>query len=175
MTTIANNRSVAWTAKTVALAGILLGTVFGFATPDVRAADLHDELNADNRLSLFANAVERSGMADILKGEGPYILLVPSNRSMVMEGSAFLLNGLLLTPSNAERLKELVSHHILEATAPTDSADVITLQRTSLNIAVMGDARVIDGRAVVTERKVLDNGVLYVIDRLLMPEYQRNF
>lgn len=169
------NRPMAWTVKTLALAGFLLGAVFGSISPEAGAASLFDELQADGRLSLFANAVDRSGMSDVLKGDGQYVLLVPSDRSMAREGSAFLLNSLLLTPSNAERLKNLVSHHIVEAAAPKDDADVVTLQHTSLHIAVMGEARVVDGYAVVTERKVADNGVLYVIDRLLMPEYQQNF
>jgi uncharacterized surface protein with fasciclin (FAS1) repeats len=136
-------------------------------------AGLYEELVADERLTLFAGAMEQAGMSGILKQEGPYILFVPSDRAMSNEGSAFLLNGVLLTPSNAGRLKDLVSYHSVPTEQLTgDGADdesLPTMMGVPVHMARFGKARVINGWAVVTERKEADNGVLYIVDRLLLP------
>lgn len=173
MQLLAKHRPAAHSAIATILAEALFATFLCAVSQSALAADLYEEVMADERLALFAGAVEQAGMSSILKQKGPYILFVPSDQAMTNEGSAFLLNGVLLTPSNAGRLKDLVAYHIVPAEQLTENkandAHLATMVGIPLHMTRFGKALVVNGVAVVTERKEADNGVLYIVDRLLFP------
>jgi uncharacterized surface protein with fasciclin (FAS1) repeats len=170
-----NEYTVTRTGKTFALVTVIFTMFLGAMSQQAMSANLIEEITADERLTIFANAVEQAGLSDMLSQDGPYILFVPSNQAMINEGSAFLLNKVLLTPLNADRLKDHVSYHIVQveqlAGTAADDAYLPTMADSQLYMARYGDARVINGTAVVTERKETDNGILYIVDRLLFPAY----
>ena len=95
---------------------------------------------------------------------------------MTDEASAFLLDSVLLTKSNAGRLRDLVSYHIVPSAQSTGNAasdvDPPTMAGVPLRVDRLGKALVVGGWAVVTDRKVADNGIIYIIDRLLWPRNQ---
>ncbi len=159
--------------KTISLAGCLGALTLGGPSHPAKSADLYQEMAADDRLALFSNAVERAGLSERLKETGPFTLFVPSDQAMVNEGSAFLLERVLLTKSNAGHLANLVLHHVVPARRLTpdqlDSVNLPTLADVPLRVDRLGKALVVGGWAVVTDRKVADNGVIYIIDRLLWP------
>jgi uncharacterized surface protein with fasciclin (FAS1) repeats len=170
MTTFNSTRQA---VKATFIAGTLSAIFSGVTTGPSTAASLYEEVAADKRLTLFAGAMEQAGTSHILKQEGRYILFVPSDQAMTNEGSAFLLSGVLLTPSNAERLRDLVSYHIVPADGlnadEIDDENLATMRGVPVHIARYGDARMVNGWAAVTERKEADNGVIYIVDRLLIP------
>ena len=172
----ASTQPVARTGRAISLAVCLSALILGGTGISAKSADLYDEVTSDERLTLFANAIDQAGLSDMLKQEGPFILFVPSDQAMTDEGSAFLLDSVLLTKSNAGRLKDLVSYHIVPTTESTGNAasdgNLPTMTDAPLHMARLGAARVINGWAVVTDRKETDNGVLYVVDRLLSPGSQ---
>lgn len=137
------------------------------------AANLYDEIRKDSRLALFTRAVEQAGFTEALQRNGPFILFLPSDKGMTVEGSAFLLHDVLLKPSNAERLVDLIRHHVVPAAqAKLDTkplANVPTLANAPLSVDRHGDTVIVGGRAIVMDRVEADNGVIYVVDRLLWP------
>ena len=176
-----STQSVARTGKAISLAVFLSAIILGGTGTQAKSANLYEEVTSDERLTLFANAIDRAGLSDMLKQEGPFILFVPSDQAMTNEGSAFLLDSVLLTKSNAGRLKDLVSYHIVPSAQSTGNAatgnavndgNLPTMTDAPIHMARLGAARVINGWAVVTDRKETDNGVLYVVDRLLSPRSQ---
>ena len=171
-----STQTVARTGKMISLAGCLIALILGGIGTQAKSADLYKEVTSDERLTLFANAVNQAGLSDMLKQEGPFILFVPSDQAMTNEGSAFLLDSVLLTKSNAGRLRDLVSYHIVPSAQSIGNAasdgNLPTMTDAPLHMARLGAARVINGWAVVTDRKETDNGVLYVVDRLLSPGSQ---
>ncbi len=151
-----------------------LGALFlSGSSLQARSADLYQELTADDRLALFSNAVEQAGLSERLKEAGPFTLFVPSDQAMINEGSDILLERVLLTKSNAEHHADLVLHHVVPVRRLTpdqlDSVSLPTLAGFPLRVDRLGKALVVGGWAVVTDRKVADNGVIYIIDRLLWP------
>lgn len=170
MTNIADARRA---AKATFLAGAMFAALAGVTAGGAAAGSLYEEVAADKRLTLFAGAMEQAGMADMLKQGGRYILFVPSDQAMANEGSAFLLRGVLLTPANAGRLKDLVSYHIVPADGlkPDEirDEDLATMRGVPVQVTRYGKARMVNGWAAVTERREADNGVLYIVDRLLIP------
>lgn len=170
MRTLENTRK---TVKEIFLSGGLFAICSAAIGGTATAASLYEEVAGDDRLTVFTAALEQAGLADILKQEGPYILFVPSDRAMANEGSAFLLSGVLLTPVNAGRLKDLLSYHIVPAAGlgenETDDANLATMRGVPVHLERYGQARMVNGWAAVTETRRADNGVIYIVDRLLMP------
>lgn len=137
------------------------------------AEDLSQAISLDQRTTLFANALVKAGLNDMLKEPGPFIVFIPSDKALTDEGAAFLLNGVLLTESNAERLADLVRHHVVRANHRTvklsRDLELRTLANVPLDVARVGTGIIVGRRAAVTDRIVADNGVAYVVDRLLWP------
>lgn len=161
------------TGRTISLVACLCVQFLSGLSLQARSANLYQELATDDRLALFSNAVKQAGLSERLMEAGPLILFVPSDQAMINEGSAFLLGRVLLTKSNIERLADLVLHHIVPARRLTldqlEGCDLPTLAHVSLRVDRLGKALVVGGWAVVTDRKVADNGIIYIIDRLLWP------
>jgi len=147
------------------------------AHSEVAAEDLREMIAADQRLSLFTNAATEAGLMDRLAGPGPLVLFIPSDQALANEGSDFLLNSVLLTHSNSERLADLVRHHIVEASSQAvTQADVTTLPTIAnvpLQVTRVGDALIVAGYASVIDQRVAENGVVYIVDRLLWPRDPR--
>lgn len=167
------NRAVLRAGRTMSLAVCLCALFLIGLSRQAVSGDLYQEMMADGRLALFANAVERADLSESLKEAGPFTLFIPSDQAMVNEGSAFLLEGVLLTKSAAEQLADLVLHHIVPAKLATpvrlDGVDLPTLADVPLRVDRVGKGMLVGGWAVVTDRKVADNGIIYVVDRLLWP------
>ncbi len=166
-------RSKLLAGKTIAIAACLWVPLLFGLSPHARSANLYQTVSAEKELSLFSNAVEQAGLSDKLKEAGPITLFIPSDQAMANEGSAFLLEGVLLTRSAAGQLTDLVLHHIVPAECLTadqlDSVVLPTLANVPLSVVRVGSGVVVGRSAVVTDRKVADNGIVYVIDRLLWP------
>lgn len=161
-----------------AFAVLLSSTVAAGAPGRAVSADLGEVISADSRMTLFARAVVRAGVAPMLREPGGFIVFVPPDRALANEGAAFLLESVLLTESNAERLADLVRHHIVRARggviALGGNDELPTLADVPLTVTRVGGGLVVAGYAVVTDRITADNGVIYVVDRLLWPRSDVN-
>lgn len=137
------------------------------------SADLSQAISSNDHLRLFARAAVKTGLDGMLKGPGRFILFIPTDRALAAEGSAFLLDRVLLTESNAGRLADLVRHHVVRTgnQGPQLPGDVElnTLADVPLAVTHVGHGLMVDGHAAVTGRIVADNGVIYIVDRLLWP------
>lgn len=158
-----------------------LATLFAVLATSVAgragSADLSQTISANDRLTLFARAVSRSKMTSVLQESGPFILFAPSDQALHNEGSAYLLESVLLSDSNAERLADLVRHHIVlsrgKGISLTGDANLETLANVPLSVTRVGSGLVVARHAVVIERIVADNGIVYIVDRLLWPRDRR--
>jgi uncharacterized surface protein with fasciclin (FAS1) repeats len=141
------------------------------------SADLMQAISADTRMTLFARAVVKSGMAPLLREPGTFLIFVPSDQALANEGSAFLLDSVLLTASNAGRLVDLVRHHIVrvrgDAIELDEKGELQTLAGVPLVVTRVGTGLLVDCCAVVTDRIATENGVVHVVDRLLWPRDRR--
>jgi uncharacterized surface protein with fasciclin (FAS1) repeats len=140
------------------------------------SADLAQVISSDPRLTLFARAITRAGLAPTLREPGT-IAFLPSDKALVNEGSAFLLDNVLLTDANAGRLTDLVRHHIVRARRDAPKLNgrdqLQTLAGVPLVVTRVGTGLLVDCCAVVTDRIAAENGVVYVVDRLLWPRDRR--
>lgn len=152
---------------------ILFAAITASSAGQAISEDLSQAISLDERTTLFANAVVKAELNDMLKEPGPFIVFIPSDKAMTDEGSAFLLNGVLLTESNAGRLADLVRHHVVRASDQTvklsSDLELQTLANVPLDVARVGTGIIVGRHAVVTGRLIADNGTAYIVDRLLWP------
>ena len=121
-------------------------------------------------LSTFFKAVRQSGLTDTLKGGGPFTVFAPTDEAFDRLPPETLEE--LFKPQNKERLRELLLAHIFAAGATgaelSKLNDAVTLKRTPQTVDVTNGLKI--GGANVTQTDIMaTNGVLHLIDAVLMP------
>jgi uncharacterized surface protein with fasciclin (FAS1) repeats len=131
---------------------------------------------ADGRFGTLAAALTGSGLLEMLQGEGPFTVFAPTD-----EAFAKLPKGTvedLLKPENRDKLQAVLKYHVSPGTiglAPALEAGVAkTVQGESLSIA-FADGRVrVNKAAIVNADITCTNGVIHVIDSVLLPPIPPN-
>jgi uncharacterized surface protein with fasciclin (FAS1) repeats len=129
--------------------------------------------------SIFTNALKKSGLWDRIAMEGAVTLFVVSDQAMKNEGSDFLLEKVMFTKPNEERLQNLMAYHLLIGSSilPEDVGNEIRLN-TSVGscLLVYRDASGmrVGPEAIVTSSVAVENGMIYVIDRLLWQPWEND-
>lgn len=124
---------------------------------------------AGNFSTLLA-AAEAAGLVETLKGEGPYTVFAPTD-----EAFAALPEGTvesLLQPENQDQLTSILTYHVVPGEVMssdlTDGMTPTTVQGGSVTIDTDGGVMV-NSANVVTADIQASNGVIHVIDEVLMP------
>jgi len=152
----------------------LVLTVAASGTTALRAEtrDVVDTAVAAGSFKTLAKALDAAGLVNTLKGAGPFTVFAPTD-----EAFAKLPDGTLetlLKPENKEKLRRILTYHVV--TGKVMASDVVKLQSAK---AVSGDTitvKVQDGvvrvdNATVTSADVLaSNGVIHVIDSVILPK-----
>ena len=119
--------------------------------------------------STLVTALQEAGLVDTLAGEGPFTVFAPTD-----EAFAALPEGLLDTVlADQELLTSILTYHVVPGAVL--AADVVTLdsattvQGEDVQITVDGDSVMVDAATVVTTDIEASNGVIHVIDSVLLP------
>lgn len=156
------------TILTLGLSGLLLLTTQGRSSDDRTLLEVAS--NSENFTTLVA-AIDAAGLAEALSGEASLTVFAPTNEAFAALGSETLKE--LLTERGRPQLRRILLHHVLAGEVPADELmrkdSVETLAETSLDVkAALG--RVIIGEAAIeTADLPASNGVIHVIDRVLLP------
>ncbi len=116
-------------------------------------------------------AVQAADLVDVLKGEGPFTVLAPTD-----EAFAALPEGTvetLLKPENKEKLQAILTYHVIPGKVMSSQVVELesakTVQGQSVTIEVKDGAVMIDGAKVVTADIEASNGVIHVINKVILP------
>ena len=153
------------------------------ATRDLQARTIGEALAETPGNSDLVAALNAAGLAETLRGAGPYTLLAPTNAAFAALPAE--ARASLMEPANRARLVSLLRNHIVpgavtvrDIRAAIDRgeggrAEVATLGGSTLTLSRDGDAIVIgdgaDGRARLAGETINSNGVVHQVDSLLMP------
>jgi uncharacterized surface protein with fasciclin (FAS1) repeats len=120
--------------------------------------------------STLVAAVEAADLAETLSAEGPYTVFAPTDEAFEAL-PAGLLDALLL-PENKEVLTQILTYHVVEGevmSADIEPGDVPTVEGEDLTIEVTGGAVTVNGATVEAADVEASNGVIHVIDEVLVP------
>jgi uncharacterized surface protein with fasciclin (FAS1) repeats len=147
----------------------------GLATPTLAMGgnDIVDIAAGNPNFSTLVAAVSAAGLVDTLKGRGPFTVFAPTNAAFAALPHGTLQS--LLLPENKAQLTSILTYHVL---AGQFDASLLLGRRGRL-ITVNGAPIISDGRsgavhlnggtAVTTPNLMASNGIIHVINRVLMP------
>jgi uncharacterized surface protein with fasciclin (FAS1) repeats len=124
---------------------------------------------ADGRFDTLVTAVTEAGLVETLSGEGPFTVLAPTD-----DAFAALPEGLLDTVlADQDLLTSILTYHVIDGAVPAATVVTLesatTLQGEDIAIVVDGDTVTINGATVVITDIEASNGIIHVIDAVLLP------
>jgi len=133
-----------------------------------------DMIMNDPQFSTLSAAIKSAGLADTLKGSGPFTIFAPTNEAFAKLPAGTL--GEWLKPENKDKLVSLLTYHVVpgklkaaDVMGMTNPSTATTLSGKSLNVKTT--APVMIGSANIVKSDIeASNGVIHAIDTVLMPE-----
>jgi uncharacterized surface protein with fasciclin (FAS1) repeats len=120
--------------------------------------------------STLVAAVEAAGLAETLSAPGPYTVFAPTNEAF--EALPAGLVDALLLPENKEVLTQILTYHVVEGevmSADVEPGKVPTVEGEDLTIKVNDGTVTVNGATVTAVDVEASNGVIHVIDEVLVP------
>ena len=127
-----------------------------------------DTAAANPQLSTLNKLMADAGLTDTLRGPGPFTVFAPTNDAFKAV-PAKTLDALGKDPA---LLKSVLSHHVLAgkvASADVKNGPAKTVQGANVALSKAGSFVTVDEAVVTTADVPVSNGVVHVIDRVLLP------
>ena len=148
--------------------------LIAFAAPAFAAEkDIVDTAVAAGKFKTLVAAVKAAGLVDTLKGDGPFTVLAPTDEAFEKLPKGTLEE--LLKPENKKKLAAILTYHVLDKKAMAadvvklDGKKVKTVEGKEIKIEVEGKTVMINDAKVTKTDIVCSNGVIHVIDTVLLP------
>lgn len=142
-----------------------MAMTFGSAS----AADIVDTAKSAGTFNTLVTAVEAAGLVDTLKGPGPFTVFAPTDAAFAKIPKA-KLDALL---KDKAALAKVLTYHVVSGkvmAADVKPGKVKTVEGASLTIKTKGGKVMVDKAHVTKTDIAADNGVIHVIDTVLMPK-----
>jgi uncharacterized surface protein with fasciclin (FAS1) repeats len=158
---------------TLSLTSLALAGAIALATP-VRAQqpkDIVDTAVSAGSFKTLVKALTAAGLVDTLKGPGPFTVFAPTDEAFAKLPAGTLEN--LLKPENKEKLRRVLTYHVVPGKVM--AADVVKTRSAkavsgdTLSIKAGGGTVWVDKARVVQTDIAASNGVIHVIDTVLLP------
>jgi uncharacterized surface protein with fasciclin (FAS1) repeats len=151
-----------------------LAVLVGMSVPAFAAEkDIVDTAVAAGQFNTLVAAVKAAGLVDTLKGDGPFTVFAPTDDAFAKLGKDTIAD--LLKPENKKKLTAILTYHVVPGkvlaadVVKLDGKKVKTVEGASVAVKVDGGSVYIDKAKVVKADIITSNGVIHVIDTVLMP------
>ncbi|HAJ38352.1 MAG TPA: hypothetical protein DCL15_22000, partial [Chloroflexi bacterium] len=138
------------------------------ATSDAATANLIETLAASEQFPTLTAVIEAAGLGEALAGAGPFTLFAPSEEAFAAL-PAGALDALLADP---QALADVLKYHVIAGAVPAaefaNGMNAATLEGKPLTFALNGGLTV-NGAHVVASDLLASNGIIHVIDQVLLP------
>ena len=114
-------------------------------------------------------AVEAAGLVETLSGEGPFTVFAPTDAAFAALPEGVLEK--LLLPENKELLVKILTYHVVSGqvlAADVVAGDVASVEGSTIALDTM-DGVTVNGAKVVAADVLASNGVIHVIDAVILP------
>ncbi len=135
-------------------------------------ADIVDLAVATEFLSTLVAAVKAGDLVGVLKGDGPFTVFAPTNDAFAKLPAGTVEN--LLKPENKAQLVAVLTYHVVPGKVM--SADLKngqkakTVQGSEITVTLVDGKAMIDNATVTTADIEASNGVVHVIDTVILPK-----
>lgn len=149
--------------KTLIATVLALGAAFS-----VQAKDIVDTAVAAGNFKTLATALTAAGLIDTLKGKGPFTVFAPTDAAFAKIPKADL-DALL---KDKAKLTAVLTYHVVPGkvmAADVKAGKVKTVQGSEITISTTGGVMVDKAKVTATDI-VADNGVIHVIDTVIIPK-----
>ena len=149
-----------------------LALTFGSpATTTAQTKDIVDTAVAAGSFKTLAKALEAADLVTTLKGAGPFTVFAPTDEAFAKLPAGTV--EMLLKPENKAKLKRILTYHVVAGRAMaadvTKMSSAKTASGDTLSIAVHDGMVMADKSRVVKTDIAASNGVIHVIDTVMMP------
>ncbi|MFT5430996.1 MAG: putative surface protein with fasciclin (FAS1) repeats [Myxococcota bacterium] len=156
--------------KTILTLAALLAIPFA-AHADKRApaADIVDTAVAAGQFKTLAAALTAAGLIETLKGDGPFTVFAPTDAAFAKIPKETLAAIL----KDKKKLTAILTYHVVAGRVPASAVvklkNAKTVNGKSVNVAVRDGKVTIDKANVVKTDIMTSNGIIHVIDTVLLP------
>jgi len=125
----------------------------------------------NNDLSTLVKAVQAAGLVETLKGDGPFTVFAPTNEAFAALPAGTLQS--LLKPENKEKLISILTYHVVAGNIHSkdlaDGQKAKTVEGSDITVDLSNGSAKINDATVVAADVEASNGVVHVIDRVILP------
>ena len=166
------NRSVRVASLAVAVALVLSLSLGAYARPKAASQDIVDTAVAAGSFKTLAAALQAAGLVDTLKGKGPFTVFAPTDEAFAKLPPGTVED--LLKPENKEKLVAILTYHVVPgrdlASQVVKMTSAKTVNGQFLAISVNDGTVMVDNAKVIKTDILCCNGVIHVIDSVILPK-----
>ena len=157
--------------RLAAVAAIVMGIAAGSGTAYAADKDIVDTAVAAGQYKTLAAALTAAGLVDTLKGPGPFTVFAPTDAAFAKLPAGTL--DTLFKPESKAKLTAILTYHVVAGKVM--AADVVKLKEAKTVNGAMVAVKVDGGNVMINNAKVTtadigaSNGVIHVIDTVLLP------
>jgi uncharacterized surface protein with fasciclin (FAS1) repeats len=116
-------------------------------------------------------AVKAAGLVETLQGDGPFTVFAPTDEAFAKLPAGTVES--LLKPENRDKLVAVLTYHVvpgrLMAKDVVGAKYLKTVQGQNIKVSLKGDSAMVDGAKIVKTDIETSNGVIHVIDSVILP------
>ncbi len=162
---------VAGIASAVAVAAAIIGVAFGATLARAGKQDIVDTAVANGQFKTLAAALNAAGLVHTLKGPGPFTVFAPTDDAFAKLPPGTLDD--LLKPENKGKLTAILTYHVVPGAVTsrqvTNLKEAKTVNGSMLQVSTRAGKVMINNADVVKPDIETSNGVIHVIDAVLLP------
>ena len=152
-------------------AATLMAGTSAFGAAHSMSKDIVDTAVEAGSFTTLVAAVEAAGLVETLKGEGPFTVFAPTDEAFAALPEGTVEN--LLLPENKDQLVQILTYHVVPgkvmSTDLSNEMMATTVEGSDVTIMTEGGVTV-NGANVVTADIEASNGIIHVIDQVILPE-----
>jgi uncharacterized surface protein with fasciclin (FAS1) repeats len=151
---------------------LMLSAAAVLAQDSTKSKDIVETATAAGSFKTLAKALEAADLVDTLKGKGPYTVFAPTDEAFARLPAATLND--LLKPENKKQLQRILTYHVVPGRVT--ASEVVKLSTATavsgdtLDIKSQGNTVMVDDARVVKTDVNASNGVIHVIDAVILPD-----
>ena len=140
-------------------------------TASASAADIVDTAVQAGKFNTLAAALGAADLVDTLKGDGPFTVFAPTDEAFAKLPAGTVET--LLKPENQAKLAGILTYHVVPGSVMAKQVvgltGATTVNGQRVDIAVDGSSVTVDGANVIATDIQCDNGVIHIIDSVILP------